>query len=221
MKLRCALIVSLLLAAASHTLASKPVDLPNYLKLRQQWMTQLPFETLKSSPASYIGKVFELRGPAVGFWQSENGVSIIIDGGDKGSHVIDSDALPADTPGLGLACLVRIAEGSQYSLSDLEMVGCTYLADLNRKEEQERLRAEAKRKAEEAAMKAAAERAASQPVGLVSAEELVAAYAKAAKSVNSKLSNTQADSIARSILGFSSRYKVDPRLVFALSLIHI
>ncbi|MBI2841959.1 MAG: lytic transglycosylase domain-containing protein [Armatimonadetes bacterium] len=47
---------------------------------------------------------------------------------------------------------------------------------------------------------------------------LVGVYKKAVKSFNSKLSDAEAEAIASSIIEFSARYEVDPRLVVAVIL---
>ena len=54
--------------------------------------------------------------------------------------------------------------------------------------------------------------------GGLSSEQIVAAYARAIRGFNPKLTSTQADTIARSVLGFGLHYKVDPKLVCAVIL---
>jgi soluble lytic murein transglycosylase-like protein len=168
-----------------------------------------------------MGKVFEIRGTVSGYSKNSNGASIIISTKENGSYIVSTAILPSENPPLELACLVRIGEGSTHSLSDLRLVACTYEVDMKRRDEAERKAAEAKViKAEAARINATAKPKKNSTKGAtqLTSEEFIAAYRNAVKSFNSRLSDAQADKIARSIVGFGLKYQVDPRLVCAVIL---
>ena len=188
--------------------------------MRRQVATKVPLQELKANAGLYVGKVFEIRGKLTGSLKTgEQGCCLIVSSENPDTHESTSYSVTADAPptntGVILACLVKIGEKSACSLSDLKLVACTFLIDL------ERVEAAAAKTAEAAAAKAASN-AKSPQTGKtkysISSEELVRIYAKAIKGFNSKLSNSQTDTIARSIIGFSLRYKLDPRLVCAVIL---
>ena len=194
--------------------ASAPVSVSQYLALCKKLATKVQINELKANSGSYIGKVFEIRGMMTGCLKSERSKdwSIIMSNPDAGSYSVTADTPPTKTPGIELACLVKIGEKSSLSLSDLRLVACTFLADLKRVE------AAAKPVSNPAPKTASAAQGNAKSTQQISAEELVRIYAKAVKNFNPKLSNGQADTIARSILGFSYRYDVDSRLVCAVIL---
>jgi len=219
--------IILLLILASAAQASKPVEVADYMALRKQVLTQLSIETLRANAPSYIGKTFEVRGTLSGFSKNDKGCILIINSKTAGSLLVNSDCVPTDCPGADLACLVKIGEGSLHSMSDLRLVACTSGPQLRRTEDAAKAAAdaEAKRKAE--AAQAAAEAAKNTPASLktnppagvtMTVDELVKTYKSAVKTFNSKLTDSQADTIARSILGFSQKYQIDPRLVCAVIL---
>lgn len=193
------------------------MDVKDYLALRKKVLTQIPLAELKADAGSYIGKVFEIRGMMTGTLQGGENWSIIVSS-DAGSYSIAADTPPTRTPGLQLACLVKIGEKSTCSLSDLQLVACTFLADVERAEAAAKL---ANTPASTTKTAPTSSRGAQQNAKTsrhISAEELVRIYAKAVKGFNSKLSTKEADTIARSVLGFSYRYNVDARLVCAVIL---
>ena len=212
MKLKCLIPFALLLAVTSAATASKPVPLAEYRAFRTKLLTGLDIDTLKSAPAQYHGKVFEVRGVLAGFARSPKGYHLIIK--TKGdSYLVNADIVPVESPGMELACLVMIGKRSEYSLNDLSLVACTYESDLKRWEESTRPKptpVEAVATPNETPKEAAAQQ--------VTWEQFVDVYKAAVKRFKSKLSDSQADTIARSIVGFSLRYEVDPRLVCAVIL---
>ncbi len=226
MKFLYTALVCLLIGLASAAHSSAPVEVREYTALRKKLLTSLSIDTLKADAASYVGKVFEVRGSITGFSRNDNGCVWIITALDGSSYLLNANSDPVESPGVEIACLVKIGPGSKFSLSDVSLVAWTYDSDLRRLEEAWQRAAEAKAKAEAekaAAAKAAQEQAqevkTQQAAGAtVSSEELVKTYKKAIKGFNSKLTDSQADTIARSILGFSYRYKLDPRLVCAVIL---
>lgn len=225
MRLRFFALILLLVVVSSGVCASKPLDIQPYLALRKKVISSIAYETLKKDPKSYIGQVFELRGSVSGILKNGGGNCIVI-----ASNIVNVDTPPVDNPGADLACLVKIGPGCEYSLSDLQMVACTYNADIKRVEEDAKRAAEAAAAEKAARVKAALAKTAQQviqkpeiskPSGKsvsLDAEDMVSIYKKAIKGFNRKLSDTQTDTIARSVLGFSYRYKIDPRLVCAVIL---
>ena len=217
--------ISLLIAASSNLLAAEPVALNSYLSLRKKLLTKLPYETIKADASSYIGKVFEVRGRVAGFSKNdEKGGCLILSTDKQGSFLINTESLPSDSTGTDLACLVRVGEGCKHSLSDLRLVACTYDVDFKRYEESKRKTEEAKivkaetQRAKSASGKAQETKKEDAKQKLLTSEQLVEVYKKAIKGFNKKLSDSQADTIAKSVLGFSYKYKVDPRLVCAVIL---
>lgn len=203
--------------------ASVPLNVTEYLALRKKLVTKVPMQELKADTRSFIGKVFEIKGMLTGNLKGikgDSGCSVIISSEDPATHEntsysLTADAPPTETPGVALACLVKIGEKSICSLSDLQLVACTFLVDLERAE------IPAKPAGVTTSKPTAPARGGEQRGKIthyVSAEELVKIYAKAVKGFNAMLSNNQADTIARSVLGFSYRYKLDPRLVCAVIL---
>jgi len=228
LRLRLFAITILVLATAVSTVAAGPLDVKEYVALRAKDQACVSISRAKDNAADFVGKVIEIRGKVVGISASDRCSSIIISTSD-GSFVIDSDVVPSDNPGVELACLVSVGEGAKYSLSDLRLVAYTYDTDLRRLEEAWRKDAEAaaarQREIRDYASRSRTVREATskrtQPqaaAGSLSIEEITRIYKNAIKSFNHKLTDAQADTIARSVLGFSAKYKLDPRLVCAVIL---
>ncbi|OFX13687.1 MAG: hypothetical protein A2Z18_09695 [Armatimonadetes bacterium RBG_16_58_9] len=211
MRFKSFIIATLLVAAVSAAAASVPVPLNEYRALRKRLATGLNLATLNSAPAQYAGKVFEIRGVLAGFSIDSEGCHLIIKTDDD-SYLVKTDSAPVDSPGTELACLVMIGKQSLYCLNDLSLVACTYDADLKRWEEANR-----PKPAPEAAQPPAKPQK-NESGRVITLEDLVKAYRNAVKQFNRRLSDSQADTIARSILGFSCRYRIDARLVCAVIL---
>ena len=219
---RLYIIALLLIASASSVLAGAPVSVNEYVAVRKKLMTQLSLATLKSAPCSYVGKVFEIKGVLTGSLKQTDGTdAIVIISTSEGSYSVTTDIPPTETPGAQLACLLKIGEKSTLSLSDLRLIACTYLAELDPVRPPDD-------NPEESEKPSTVKTPLNPPRGAESrgnatskqmtGEELVAVYKSAIRKFNSHLSDKQADTIARSIIGFSLRYKVDARLVCAVIL---
>ena len=221
MRLRYFLIALSLIAIPSSVAATVAVGAKKYVALRRQCALNVPFETIKSDPQSYIGKVFEIRGKVCGVIRSDNGDTLMITSKD-GSFQVKTDKPPVENPGPELACLVKINQGSAQSLSDLQLIACAYDVELQRLEEA--WQSTATKKTVQAnpvkpkPAQQAAKSAKPQVSQQISMEQLVGIYRNAIKGFNSRLSENEADKIARSVIGFSSHYKLDPRLVCAVIL---
>ncbi|MEN6356981.1 MAG: lytic transglycosylase domain-containing protein [Armatimonadota bacterium] len=222
MRLRLIFIIPLLIVVSTAAFADEPISVKEYLSLRKKLLTKLPLSALRADSGSYLGKVFEIRGTVSGYSTNSNGSSIILSTRENGSFIISANSLPSENPPIELACLVRIGERSTHSLSDLRLVACAYDVDLKRHDEAERKAAEAKIvKAEEARARTNAKpdkKKSLQGGKQLTAEEFIAAYKNAIKGFNKKLSEAEADKIARSVVGFGMKYQVDPRLVCAVIL---
>ncbi len=204
-----------------------PVDIPQYLSLRKKH-GPVSASVCREQPSAASGKVVEIRGKLTGTSRNGERGCMIVSTETDGSFVIDTAELPSDSPGTQLACLVRF-DGGEGLRQVMELLAWTYDADLRRAEQ-----AASARPAQAATPTPRAQAAkvvqpktaqtaqtpkprASETRPLTEAE-YVAIYRKAIKSFNKRLSDAEAETIARSVLGFSIRYKVDARLVCAVIL---
>lgn len=220
MKFRCPIFVLLLIVMSCAAFASAPIDVRQYVTLRKKVCTAIPVEQLKADAGSYIGKTFEVRGTVSGFCRNDAGENMILRSRNGESYIVSTEVLPVESPGVELACLVKIAEDSLYSLSDIRLVACTHDADLRELEAAWQKAAEAKSAQAKTEQKQLApeKNKDKDQFKLLSNDDIVGIYKNAIKSFNKKLTDKQADTIARSILGFSHQYNVDPRLVCAVIL---
>ncbi len=216
-----ALSLAMILALARSAPASAPVGARDYATQRKTH-SAASLKTVKADPPAYIGKVAEIRGRLAGLSKTGSGGTMIISTAHDGSYLVETDQLPAENPGTELACLVKLGEGCTHGLSDLRAVSCTYDAELRRLEETWS-RAEAAKTTKAAAAKAKPKpepptETAQPGKQTLTADQIVRVYRNAIKGFNGKLTDTQADTIARSVLAFSYRYRVDARLVCAVIL---
>lgn len=227
-KLSIAALVCLPLAITFSIPALGDTTTDKYFSLRRQYKaTELKADIIKANPSCYIGKVIELRGKLSGSFQNTEKSFFILDCGDT-SYVIDTKDVPDMSPGARLCILAQIGEKCTLSLSELKLVALEYENTVVDREEaaaaaeaakKARLE-EAKKQREDEAMQAARTQASatSRSGAQLSANEFVVIYRNAVKNFNPRLSDTEADTIARSVLGFSMKYEVDPRLVMAVIL---
>lgn len=217
LRVRFSIIAALLAVLCSACVAQTVLQPKEYAALRKKLATRIDYQTLKASPGSYVGKVFEMRGKVSGWSHNEEGYSLIMYGEDGKSILVDAETLPVDSPGSNLIMLVRIGEGCGLSLSDLRLVACAYEAYFPRPEPV--VKPPPVAKPQPVAEAAAGEPSTTQkPAESIGTQQLLAAYTRAIKGFNCKLTDKQADTIARSVLAFSAHYKVDPRLVCAVIL---
>jgi hypothetical protein len=206
--------VVVLTSLSSFAVHADPVDAKHYATLRKSMATGIGLDAVKSNPTSYAGKVFEIRGTMSGVMKKAESGSIMLTS-PKGSFVVEMDVLPKENPGFEMACLAQVAP-----TGELVMKAWTYDAELRRYEESVAPRPAPKpapAKPAAAGKTPTTSPTASKPAA-ITGEQMVLAYRKAIKQFNRKLSDGQADTIARSILGFSHKYKVDARLVCAVIL---
>lgn len=213
-------IAAILLLCASWSVAlASAVDVAQYLALRKK-QSAVPVRITRDDPLAYQGKIVEVRGRLSGVSKSETRGCLIVST-DDGSYVIHSQQLPSESTGTQLACLARVGDGADCSAGGLQLVAWTYDADLRRAEEstgKAPAKAPEPKKIEPTAGKAEPAKPQAKKTAELTVEDYVAIYRKAIKGFNKRLSDKQADTIARSVLGFSTRYVVDPRLVCAVIL---
>lgn len=216
------MLLCLLLTACSAAIAAAPTDIQHYLALRKK-CAAASAKTSKDDPSASSGKIIEVRGRLSGMSKNGDRGCMIITTSSDGSFVIESDSLPSDSPGAQLACLVKVGDSCAQSLNNLSLVAYTYDADLVRIDEAAAKAAQAKaaqpRSAQTRGVRTPSSRGAEPARGAsLSGDEMVRIYTNAIKGFNRKLSDSEAETVARSIIGFSLRYKLDARLVCAVIL---
>lgn len=204
-----------LLIACLPSFALDMVTAKEFVILKNKLSTKLPIDTLKQSPADYVGKYFEIRGTYSGFVSigGQSGGSLsVTDLGGTSWNIICSES-PTFSPGAPVACLVEIKPGSSVSLSDLALKAWTHGGSLNQWE-----LSTSPKPAPKVAVNTKAQKniQGTKTYKQISSEEFVSIYKNTIKGFNPKLSEKDSDIIARSVLGFSSKYKLDPRLVCAV-----
>lgn len=205
--------------------ADADASLDKYFALRREYQALgLQPSRAKADPQSHQGKVFELRGTLSGTANGGDDNIFLIIECDDGSYVVVGEDTPEVSPGSKICMLVRVGERSTLSLSDLRLVA---FAPYNEVTERERkaVQAEEDKKARLAAQKKQQEayRSKKQTTRTENVQpqaptDIVTAYKNAIKSFNRRLSDTEADTIARCVIDFSTKYQVDPRLVVAVIL---
>jgi soluble lytic murein transglycosylase-like protein len=205
-------------------LCAEALSVKNYLALGKRH-SAVRIRTTDDQTAELAGKIIEVRGRLSGISKSGDSGCMIIATAEGGSFVIETARVPSEPSGTLLACLVKVPE--QTGQGGLRLVAWTYDADLQRHEQSVATSAKSKPAPSEAPKPASKQAVTTSPAKSTASakaskeltgEELVAIYANAIKGFNKRLSNSEADTIARSILGFSYRYKLDARLVCAVIL---
>lgn len=188
------------------------MEVKDYLALRKKYAAT----TAKPSGES-SGRVVEVRGKLSGVSKSGDRGCMIISTDQGGSFVIDSHDLPAENPGTLLACIVKEKPATSTEMGGMELLAWTYEVDLRRSEEEAASAAKPKPVQPRPSQPAqAAKKTDPRKTQPISSDQLIATYRNAIKGFNKKLSDSEADTIARSILGFSYKYKLDARLVCAV-----
>lgn len=215
------------------TQARSETSLDQYLALRRQYQaTSLSATQAAVNPATYHGRVIEIRGIVAGAARNSTGASSVILNCAEGSYIISSSKIPEVGSGAQVCALAVIGDGCTSSLSDLRLLALTYESRVADRERQAQAAESAKRIREASARQQLlneqqrrqqsqkqARRSYQYKTGEpMNVTQLVTIYKNAIKTFNPRLSTADADTIARSILGFSSQYKVDPRLVVAVIL---
>jgi soluble lytic murein transglycosylase-like protein len=234
-------LAGLLLAASP--VSSLPVDA--YLALRRQagYDPRLTYKQVAANPSFYVQRVLELRGRVNGSIRREGGLSFLLTM-DK-EHALLLDAPEADVPLVSevnnqmLRVLVRVTESGSSNVVPLHVLALTYDAEVSLRERQAAMRqvqAEARRQSARPLNERAEALRASRgyrvrpisplPTGPIStlarqyltpeAQAIYPAYRQFIYRCNPRLTEQELDLITVSILHFSQRHRVDPRLVVAM-----
>ena len=218
----------LLFIAALAAQAFSDAALDRYFNLRREnKVTTLSIAQVKSNPSTYQGRIIELRGTLSGISRGSDHTFFIIDS-DDGCFVISADDLPDLTSGSKICILAEVGPNSVMSLSDLKLTALAYKSEVDERERKAVEAELAKQATQKAAQKKLEEQKStrlkrgenppSRSNAVAIPADLVPIYKNAIKSYNSKLTDAEATAIAQSILGFSVKYQIDPRLVVAVIL---
>lgn len=208
-------------AASADTMSAK-----EYLALKKSLKGASPkISVLKANPAGYVGQTIELTGVVSGIAKCGDSASIILKCEGESFLVRAAADLPdCIANGNKIRVLVKLGPGCIASLSDLALQGTAYDYDVSIREKQ----LAPKPKAQKPPPKPQ-EPVTTHTTSLSSRggdinpssriREIYGPYRAAIAKFNPKLSNEQLDTITKSVLGFSWRYQVDPRLVVAIFLV--
>lgn len=197
-----------------------------YLSLRKKLSAVTsPLSTYKSNPSSVLGKTVELTGRVEGMMSSGRTTSFILNCENEGLVIRAGEKLDSSiSNGNTIRVLAKVGPDSVSNLSDLALEGTICEYDLA---QAERAAAVSSRKSKSHSSPKPLYRG-SDPTFFPSsnrgrgvnmssrAMSVYAPYRSAVMRFNPNLSEQQADVITKSILGYSERYGVDPRLVIAL-----
>jgi len=224
---------------AAAPVRSLPVD--QYLKLRRQsgYDPRLTYSQIQTNPAAYVGRVLELRGAVEGFIRREQHVSFLLTLEDKGGVLLD--APPADTDIVSspnrqrLRVLARVSDKITGNVAPLETLAIAYDAEVRLREREAAAKmaaANTRRYAYRAAVATPSRGYRARPMagGAVpgglserarrylspEAQAIYPAYKQFIYGCNPRLTADELDLITVSILHFSQRFRVDPRLVVAM-----
>jgi hypothetical protein len=217
----CALLLSAVYPAHASGLSAR-----EYLALRKKLsVVTSPLSAVKSNPSALIGRTIELTGRVEGTMESAHSTSFILNCENEGFIIKAGEKIdPCISNGNTIRVLAHIGPDSVSSLSDLRLEGAIYDYDLARTEHAST--PASKRTAVHVAPRTLYR--GSNPTLFPSATRgrginissramsVYSPYKAAIKKFNPNLSDEQADVITKSILGYSERYGVDPRLVIAL-----
>jgi soluble lytic murein transglycosylase-like protein len=161
-----------------------------------------------------------------GLAKNPSGATLILGSAEGDSYVVSAPKDCNVQSGSQVCALITLGENCTVSLTDLRLAA---VASLQAVQQKEQLMVEAAKKTE--ARKKASLRALTQvrttqdppsrdgsTVERGVSEDLYTAYRKAVLKFNPRLSSSEADAITASILEFSRRHNVDPRLVMAIIL---
>lgn len=218
--------ISLLIACICQVSAGTELD--NYLALRRQHSAgAISLTQLSTNVDQNIGKFFEARGVLTGTAERRGtGIISCIISTDNGTFIAQTDKQPDISSGVRVCILFRVPNDCTSSLNNLQLIAMAYESDVIARENlalKQMADAKAKAAQKEALLKQKELQAKqvtkqTQRQNIQPTQDLVAIYRDAIRSYNNNLSVSEADTIARSILGFSLKYQVDPRLVVAVIL---
>lgn len=195
--------------------------LSEYLALRAKFGVKSPCASQLVGTQPH-GSVLEVAGRLQGTSKTAETEMCILSCGDQ-TLIVRAPRLP-EWFGRGqvtVRMLVRVDAEGRYGMPDLHLVAAIGEGEIASYEETQR-RAEEARKARVAASAPKSKGATPAPKDdlskqmLASLEQVLPGYKAYVKSVNGKLTDWEAEQIARSMLVFSAKHGVDPRLVTAV-----
>lgn len=233
-------------AALSAAAPARSLSIDQYLKLRRQrgYDPRLSYAQIQANPAAYTDRVLELRGTVEGFIRRDQHVSFLLTLADKRSLLLD--APPADVSLVtgstrqALRVLARVQENRNGNVAPLETLAIAYDAEVTLREReasQQEAAARARREADRSysyrtadslpsrglRVRPMADGATSSAISELAqryltpeAQAIYPAYRQFIYGCNPRLSAQELDAITVSLLHFSQRYRVDPRLVVAM-----
>jgi soluble lytic murein transglycosylase-like protein len=206
-------------------LISRTETLQEYLHLRSQAGIKAS-TALDQVQSAADGATIELAGRIMGTFSIGSDSAFILGGGGI-SQNIKSDSLPSwfNTGNIAIRVIVEVQGGDPNRSPDLRLVAAISEQEIGAWEARKRRAEDEARQAEEARKAERAERAV-QPASRHAdradwrpIEEVLPGYRDFIHTVNPKLTEAQAGDIARTLLDFSDKHGVDPRLVVALVLV--
>lgn len=214
---------AVLLLAVRATYAGN-LSADQYLSMRKSLSApSITLTTLKGNLPNYAGKTVELLGKVNGMMTSGDATTFVLEC-DGDSIVVKAATAPdCIVNGNTVRVLARISPESTISLSDVQLEGAAYDYDISAREKELTPKPKAK-----PAPKPVAKKRDSNPKTYASsrmgrgdmlssrAMSVYDPYRKAIARFNPRLTARELDAITASILAYSEKYKIDPRLVIAL-----
>lgn len=219
----------------------------HYVALRQRahYDRKLTYATIQNRPASYVGRVFEVRGTVGGTVETDAGLTIMLNLPDKSALMLDlpraeeSVMREASTPSLRV--LVQVEDGGSGNVVPLRVLAVAHESEVSAIEAQVAARYAALEARQRATRQSAARitrgtvpsrgdfgrslpdsadvqslAAFWQPFLSARAKPLFSPYLNFISHQNSRLTMPQAAQITAGLLRFADTYNVDPRLVVAM-----
>jgi hypothetical protein len=217
-----AALAALILTASAANAGDLSAD--EYLSLkRSSGASASMLSAAKNHSAAYIGRTLDLAGVVSGVASIGGNISFIFDVNGE-SLIIRAKELPeCIANGSAVRALVKIGPESVAGLTDLELVCALYEHSVSAREKElkelaEKKAASAKRRVDRTSSPKTLRSAGSGRGARLSsrAMQVYDPYRLAVASFNPNLSSAQVEEITKSILAYSEKYGVDPRLVIAL-----
>ena len=227
--IRCLVVILCLVLINSKPNCANLTRADEYLALRKSESgVPASLSTVKSNLSIYVGKVIEVTGTVNGIVKSGDSVSFIMNSQGESLVVKATNPPLCVENGNTIRALLRIGEGSVVGLTDLTLVGAAFEYEVATREKELITQVKTPQKPKKESYPPTrystnkSYSAIRQARGLAlssRAMEVFDPYRRAIAKFNPRLSQTELDTITASILAFSEKYKVDPRLVIAIFLV--
>lgn len=211
------LITGAILIIANYAAGASLLSADHYLSTKRSLFAVSDLSSIKYSPSRYVGKVVELSGKVSGTMKSGEHASFLLNATDDSYVIKTTEDIPESLlTGSTLRILAKVGPGCTTSLSDLTLAAAATDFEVSNREK------------ELASKQKAAPSRGSDPTNFLSARyssgtslssramSIYDPYRNAIAKFNPRLSPNELDTITTSILAYSERYGVDPRLVVAL-----